>query len=96
MREKELDWQVYHLLADGPERDIHALAALLRSSPEEICRSLKRLEKAMLLEICPDGVRVLSIPEMLLRCQARYDEGCPFTIEGGAIRMKSGRERKDD
>jgi len=96
MREEDLDWQVYHLLLDDAGRDEDALAALLHCTPGEVHTSIGRLEKAMLLECTPGGVRVLSVQEMALRCQARYDRSCPFSIKGGVIRLKGGSDEKDD
>lgn len=96
MKEEDLDWAVYHLLVEDAGRDAGVLARLLGCSAVEIERSVKRLESAMLLECTPAGVRILSMQEMMLRCQARYDRGCPFSIEGGVIRLRSGSEEKDD
>ncbi len=96
MKEEELDWQVYHLLVEDADREAGVLAGLLGCSPDDIQRSMKRLESAMLLECTPGGVRTLSVQEMMLRCQARYDRDCPFSIEGGVIRLRSGSEEKDD
>ncbi|MFA5002104.1 MAG: hypothetical protein WC502_03905 [Methanolinea sp.] len=96
MKEEELDWQIYHILAGNPGMDEHSLAGLLQVSPEAIHESFLRLQKSLLIEDSPGGAQVLSIPEMILRCQAKYDTKCPFTFEGGVIRAKSGQERKDD
>ena len=96
MRDEELDGQVYHLLAGSPGTDEPAIAALLHATSEEIGRSLERLESALLVEKGPSGLRVLSIPEMILRCQARYDPECPFTMDNGVIRVKTTGEKKDD
>lgn len=96
MKEEELDWQIYHILADDPGKEEHTLAALLEVSVEQVRDSFSRLEKALLIEHSQKGIRVLSIPEMLLRCQERYDERCPFTFESGIIRLKQGPESTDD
>ncbi|HOT02699.1 MAG TPA: AsnC family protein [Methanolinea sp.] len=96
MKEEDLDWAVYHLLVEDAERDAGVLAKLLGCSAGEIERSVKRLECAMLLECTNGGVRILSLQEMMLRCQARYDRSCPFSIEGGVIRARGGSEEKDD
>jgi len=96
MKEEELDWQIYHILAGNHGMDEHSLAGLLQGSPEAIHESFLRLQKSLLIEDSPGGAQVLSIPEMILRCQAKYDTKCPFTFEGGVIRAKSGQERKDD
>lgn len=96
MKEEELDWQIYHILAENPGMDERSLAGLLQVSPEAIHESFLRLQKSLLIEDSPGGARVLSIPEMILRCQAKYDTKCPFSFEGGVIRARSGQERKDD
>jgi len=96
MKEEELDWQVYHMLVEDADRQAGVLAALLGCSLDDIQRSMKRLESAMLLECTPSGVRILSVPEMMLRCQARYDRNCPFSITGGVIRPRSGSRGEDD
>lgn len=96
MKEEELDWQIYHILAENPGKDEHSLAELLEVSVKEIQDSFSRLEKALLIEHSPEGTRVLSIPEMLLRCQERYDERCPFSFDGGIIRLKQEPRSTDD
>lgn len=95
MKDEELDWQVYHLLLENADRKEEVLAALLGCTPGEVGSSLTRLERAMLLDCTPEGIRVLSLQEVILRCQARYDHHCPFFFEGGVIRTKSGSEEKD-
>jgi hypothetical protein len=93
MREEDLDWEVYHLIVADPSRDAGFLAAHLRCSPAEIQASLQRLERASLIEQGDGGrFRVLSIQEMILRCQARYCRDIPYVIEGGVIRLKKDRE----
>ena len=88
MNEQDLDWQVYHLLLKDPDLDQDRLAGKIGCSRDEIVLSLSRLEAAFLIE--PDGERykVLSVQEMLLKCQAKYDQNSPFVIEGGVIRIK--------
>jgi len=93
MREEDLDWEVYHLLAADPTRDAGFLAAHLHCSRDEIRASLQRLERALLIEQDECGrISVLSIQESLIRCQARYCRDLPFVIEGGVIRVKGERE----
>lgn len=96
MKDEELDWQIYHILAENPGMDADSLAGLLQVSLEVIHGSFLRLQKSLLIEDSPGGARVLSIPDMILKCQARYDTRCPFFFEGGVIRVKSGQDRKDD
>ncbi len=88
MNEKDLDWWVYHVLVAQPGAAPDDLARQAGCSPEEIHASLRRLEKAMLVECGPGGARALPVGEMLALCQARYDQSCPFVIEGGVIKAR--------
>ncbi|NYT20633.1 MAG: MarR family transcriptional regulator [Methanomicrobiales archaeon] len=90
MNEEDLDWLVYHHLLDDPCQGVETLAGKTGCSTTEIGESLRRLEKSMLISQDADGCRVLSVQEVLLQCQSRYDPHAPFTIEGGVIRMKKG------
>ncbi len=88
MKEQDCDWLVYHLLLSGPDQGCDALARKAGCSTEEIAASLRRLEEHLLIEKAGEEYRVLSIHEMLLKCQTRYDESLPFIIEGNTVRMK--------
>lgn len=92
MKEEDLDWRVYHLLVYDPCQSPEALAAQAGCSSAEVSQSLRRLMESGLIEEESGGCRILSIQEMLLRCQARYDRSSPFVIEGGVLRMKKGPE----
>jgi len=83
MKEEDLDWEVYHLIVADPTRDVGFLAAYLHCSPDDIRGSFGRLERALLIEREEGGrVHILSVQEILLRCQARYSRDFPFVIEG--------------
>lgn len=88
MNEQDLDWQVYHLLLKDPDQGMAGLAGTTGCSIDEIESSLRRLEAAYLIEREGDKIRVPSIQEILLRCQARYDLNLPFIVEKGIIRLK--------
>ena len=88
VKERDLDWKLYHILALDPSKDVEELAAVAGVSPDDIRSSLERLVAANLLEMTGDCHRALSIEEMLLRCQAKYDKNCPFIIENGIIKLK--------
>jgi hypothetical protein len=88
VKKEDLDWKLYHILAVDPSRDEEELAAVAGASPDEIRSSLDRLIGANLLERTDGYFRVLSIEEMLLRCQAKYDKNCPFVIDNGIIKLK--------
>lgn len=92
MKEEDLDWMVYHLLVHDPCLSLEALAAKAGCSSAEVTQSLRRLGESGLIEEGSGGYRILSVQEMLLRCQARYDQSSPVIIEGGVIRVKKGPE----
>lgn len=88
MKQEDLDWWIYHLLADEPDQDIPALSEKTGCNSGEVAESLRRLEKIFLIEQCNDKYRIRSIHEMLLTCHARYDENTPFVIENGIIKER--------
>jgi len=90
VNEADLDWRVYHLLGHDPCQSKEALAEQAGCSSEEVIQSLRRLEDSGLIEEGSGGCRILSVQEMLLRCQARYDQSSSLIIEGGVIRVKKG------
>ena len=93
MRDVDIDWAVYHALLDGEAGTIEGLSCL-GYEPRFIEESVRRLEKYHLVERTGDSVRVLSFKESLLLCQAENDETCPFVVENGIIKARSGEERK--
>lgn len=92
MNDEDLDWSVYHHLIEDPGQDEETLAGKTGCSSGEIGDSIWRLEKAMLIAREGQGYRVLSVPEMLLQCQVRYDPRSQITFEGGVIRMRKGQD----
>lgn len=96
VREEDLDWKLYHILAADPSKGEEELAAIACVSSDTIRSSLERLVAAYLLERVETGYRVLTIQEMLLRCQAKYDKSCPFFLENGVLKMKSMPDTRDE
>ena len=92
VKEEDLDWQIYHLLADEPDQDIGVISGKTGCSTEEVAASLIRLEKILLVERREGTYRVRSIHEMLLSCHARYDEHSSIIIENGIIRERKRQE----
>lgn len=88
MKEADLDWLVYHLILDDPGITADALARSAGCEMEEVCSSLGRLTRYLLIEQQDQGFRALSTSEMLVRCQCTYDQACSFTIENGVVRVK--------
>ena len=96
VKEEDLDWKLYHILAVDPAKGEEELAAITCVSPDDIRSSLERLIATDLLEREKEGYKVLSIQEILLRCQAKYDRSCPFVIDDGILKMKSLPDTRDE
>jgi biotin operon repressor len=92
VNEQDLDWQVYHLLIKDPDQDPDVITGKTGCSRDEIVSSLRRLEADGLIEQDGERYKVLSVQEILLRGQAKYDQNVPFVIEGGVIRIKKDRD----
>jgi len=96
VKPEDLDWMIYHLLLRNPDIGEEDLSFHSNASQDEIRASLQRLFSANLLERKDDGFRIVSIQEMILRCQAKYDKKCRFLIENGVIKVKFDSGPKDD
>ena len=92
MKDEDLDWQVYHLVIDGPGISFSELASRTGIEEDAIRSSACRLVSGLLVEIRGDMVHALSIQEALLRCQCKYDKSLPYTIENGIVIMKKEQE----
>lgn len=92
MKDEDLDWQVYHLVIDGPGISFSEIASRTGIEEEAIRSSACRLVSGLLVEIRGDMVHALSIQEALLRCQCKYDKSLPYTIENGIVIMKNEQE----
>jgi hypothetical protein len=93
VRDEELDWEIYHVLADGKSDTLQGLISL-GYDPRLVEESVRRLERYGLIERAGESVRALSVPEAILLCQARNQEACPFVVEDGVIRERPRREEK--
>jgi len=88
VKDEDLDWIVYHILSDTGAKTEEAIVRETGFPAADIRASLTRLESNLLVG-CRDGTYgVLSIPDMLFRCQCRYATDSPVTIEDGVIKVK--------
>jgi hypothetical protein len=92
VKEEDLDWWIYHILAHKSDQDIGALTGTTGCSVDEVAASLARLENILLVEQCGGTYRIRSIQEMLLSCQAMYDDNSSIIIENGIIRERKRPE----
>ena len=93
MRDEDLDWELYHAVADGKARTMADLAAR-GHDPARVEASVGRLERAFLVERQGDSVRALSFQESILLCQLKNERGSPLVLENGVLRVKRDGERK--
>lgn len=96
VREEDLDLKIYHILADDIPRGENEISEIASVSPEKAGSSLQRLIAINLVEKTEAGYKALSIHEILLRCQVKYDQSCPFIIENGVIKAKSPPGPRDE
>jgi Mn-dependent DtxR family transcriptional regulator len=88
VKEEDIDWMIYHIIAKRPavtSGDLATASGLDAAATES---SLARLERALLVERTDDKVRVLSFGESLIRTQVKYSDDLPFFIENGVIKEK--------
>ncbi len=88
MKEEDIDWVVFHLVDTGAATTRTGLAGATGLTGEEIAASIERLVGTMLIEVRGETICALSLQEMLIRNQCRYDQSLPFVIENGVIRPK--------
>jgi hypothetical protein len=92
VKEEDLDWWIYHILAEEPDQDGARLSEKTGCTASEVAESLTRLEKFLLVERLGETYRIRSIQEMLLSCQGMYDDSAPFIIDNGVIRERKRPE----
>jgi len=93
VRDEELDWEIYHALQDGKTWTVRDLVGM-GYEPGQVEASLRRLEKALLIERTGDGARPLSFQEAVLLCQIKNESGNPLCFENGVIRVRKDGEGK--
>ena len=88
MKEEDADWLIYHLIVNEPAIPEKRLVVLSCLDPVTTNASLERLERYLLIERDGDKLRALTFGESLIRCQVKYSDDLPYTIENGVIREK--------
>ncbi len=88
VKDEDIDWIVYHILSNGGAKTEESLVRETGLPAGDIVGSLTRLKSNLLIE-CRNGTYdILSIPEMLFRCQCRHGQDIPVIIEDGVIKAK--------
>ena len=92
MREEEIDWCVYRVIADGDAVTLVDVVHCTGYDPHVVGSSVNRLERAGLLRRSGELLTILTFQELLLCCGLRNDENSPVFIENGVVRVKKDRE----
>jgi sugar-specific transcriptional regulator TrmB len=92
VKEEDQDWLIYHLLADPGHAGVKDLSERAGIPPGRVEESLRRLERQLLVQRKEGEYSVLSVQEIMLRCQCRYDPRLPYEIENGVVKMKVRQE----
>jgi len=88
VKEEDADWLIYHLIAKEPAMTVEGLVILSGFDPGTVAASLERLERYLLVERSGGKLRVLNFGESLIRCQVKYSDDLPFTLENGVIKAR--------
>ncbi|MFA4824118.1 MAG: MarR family transcriptional regulator [Methanoregula sp.] len=88
MKDEDIDWIIYHIIAREPSVMTGNLAAASGLDATTIESSLVRLQRAFLIERTEYSVRALSFGESLIKTQVKYSDDLPFVLENGVIKEK--------
>ncbi|MGA2105668.1 MarR family transcriptional regulator [Methanoregula sp.] len=88
MKEADMDWLVYHIIAQESSIIAKGLAEKSGLTEAEITGSLNRLERSLLIDRKDGTIKALSVGEALIKCQAKYDNSLPYTFEDGVIKAR--------
>ncbi|HUT38921.1 MAG TPA: MarR family transcriptional regulator [Methanoregula sp.] len=88
MKEEDTDWMIYHLIVREPATTVEDLVVSSGIDPGMVDASLERLERYFLIKRDGGKLRALNIGESLIRCQVKYSDDLPYTIENGVIKER--------
>jgi hypothetical protein len=88
VKPEDLDWIVYHLILEEKASDRDAIIGAAGCAPEEGDDSIRRLVSYFLVDTDGGRFRALSVPDMFLRSQCKYDGDMPIVIENGVVKTK--------
>jgi hypothetical protein len=88
VKEEDADWLIYHLIVNEPTITMERLVVLSGLDSVTMNASLERLERYLLIERNGEKLRALNFGESLVRCQVKYSDDLPYTIENGVIKER--------
>ncbi len=92
VRDEEIDWCVYRVIADGDATILAEVISCLRCDPTVIRASVSRLIRAGLIAREGDCLSIRGFQDTLLH-QQMQDDDCPVYLDGGVIKVKNDQER---
>lgn len=93
MREEDLDWDVYHIIAMNGHITMDELLELSNQPGDVIGDSVARLERRCLVARTGTGVRVLPVQESIARCQLQHCMDDRLFMEHGVIKVRPESKR---
>jgi hypothetical protein len=88
VKEEDADWLIYHLIAQKSTVTAEELVQESGLDAAIVEASLARLDYNLLIDRTGGKIRVLSVGESLIKCQAKYDNELPYVIEDGVIKAR--------
>jgi hypothetical protein len=88
VKEEDADWLIYHLIVQKPEITVEDLVMASGLDLLIVDASLERLTRYLLIDREGKKLRVLNFGESLIRCQVKYSDDLPYTIENGVIKER--------
>jgi DNA-binding MarR family transcriptional regulator len=85
---EDADWLIYHLIAQKSNVTAEELVKESGLDAATVDASLDRLDHNLLIDRTGGKIRVLSVGESLIKCQAKYDNELPYVIENGVIKAR--------
>jgi hypothetical protein len=88
VKDEDIDWMIYHIIAREPLVTIEKITAVSGLDAPAAESSITRLQQALLVERTESSVRVLSFGESLIKTQVKYSDDFPIIFENGVIKEK--------
>jgi hypothetical protein len=94
VKEEDIDWMIYHLVAEKETTTPDDLITASAMDAGTVHASLARLEQFLLIECSGNSVRALSIGESLLKCQVKNTLDPGLEIVDGVIKVREDPHAK--
>ncbi|KQC04686.1 MAG: hypothetical protein APR53_03145 [Methanoculleus sp. SDB] len=94
VREEELDWTLYHIIASRETITVPELCTIAGFARDDVEGSMERLNRNCLIGRSGEYIRILSIQESLVMCRVNHAQESPVVVEDGVIKYRPPREEK--